>query len=345
MAATTLAPALTSANLLLQELCQQFEQDWNDLSQAGSDSLHVARLRLQRRREDWQLRYGEFKTAVAALPKELRQRDFVKSLLRELSHFEAKVQHLRAQASEIDFPACREAAARLSRSLTELEQHPLMQKFLRGEIVMGSRRNIQWTRKCGHAGLGLFFLYLIKYSQLPHALVIGIITGFMVWGFSLETLRHMSPRVNRWVCAFFKPMMREREKTGINSGIFYMTSMLLVYLFFPLDVGMLTMLFIALGDPIAGIVGVYFGRHRLSDHVSLEGTLACFAACAVLAFVCALWFFDTLHLTPLPAVVFALIAGAIGALAEGSLKRLDDNLVMPLISAPLLWLLMRLFES
>lgn len=330
---------------MLQEICAEFEQDMSDFSQASAETLALARIKLQRLGQDWQLRYGEFKTAVADLPKELRQRDFVKSLLRELSHFEAKVQHLRAQAGEIDFPAWREAAARLSQSLAELERHPVMQKFLRGETVLASRRNIQWTRKCGHAGLGLFFLYLIKYSQLPHALVIGVVTGFMVWGFSLETLRHMSPRVNHWVCAFFKPMMREREKTGINSGIFYMTSMLLVYWCFPLDVGMLTMLFIALGDPIAGIIGVYLGRHRLSDHVSLEGTLACFAACAMLAFVCALWLFDTLHLTPLPAVVFSLIAGAIGALAESSFKKLDDNLVMPLISAPLLWLLMQLFGT
>jgi diacylglycerol kinase (CTP) len=342
---TAHATTLSATNLLLQEFCRQFEQDWHDLSQAGSETLYVARLRLQRTREDWQTRYDEFKAAVAALPKELRQRDFMKSLLSELYHFEARLQRLRAQASEIDFSGVRESAAALSARLADLEHHPLIQKFLRGETVMSSRRNIQWVRKIGHASLGLFFLYLVRYSQLPHALVMGILTGFMVWGFSLETLRHFSPRVNGWVCAFFKPMMREREKTGINSGIFYMTSMLIVYWFFPPDIGMLTLLFIALGDPIAGIVGVYWGKRKLSDHVSLAGTLACFGACAVLAFVGAVWLFDTLTLSPLAAIGFALPAGLIGAVAELSFKKLDDNLVMPLLSAPLLWLLMRLFGA
>jgi dolichol kinase len=138
--------------------------------------------------------------------------------------------------------------------------------------------------------------------------------------------------------------MREREKRAINSGIFYMLSMLLIYFIFPLNVAILTMLFIAVGDTAAGVVGVKWGHHKISKDVSWEGTLACFITCNFMALIAHQYLFDGFIISGFKLFFFCVVSGLIGAFAESSLKNWDDNLVMPILSAPGLWLLMQILS-
>ncbi|MBI2981233.1 MAG: hypothetical protein HYY44_02855 [Deltaproteobacteria bacterium] len=231
----------------------------------------------------------------------------------------------------------------LSSLLVELETSPLVQKILRGEPLLANKKVIQWRRKLTHATMGLSFLYLFVFSGWPKAVVWGITAPFIFWAFGLETLRHLNPSVNRWVIRFFGSIMREGENEKINAAIFYIFSIGVVYFIFPIEVAALTLLFIAVGDPVAGIVGTLWGGHRISSHVSWEGAISCFLVCAALAALAA----GRLFPDPIGGwslVAFSVLSGIVGAAAEASFKRLDDNLVMPLLSAPALWLLMKLFS-
>lgn len=335
------------ASLSLREHLDRLREDISALHLGSIDLFHSLKQKLLSSWKNRERVIREYKLSLKALPRELGRRSLVLRLSADLEDFEADMRLYLFEIRESSFQDFRRSFHRRIDEMAErvagLERHPLVQKFLRGETVLASRKNIQWWRKLTHAFNGIFFIYLFVYSGLPKTITWSFAGGFIAWAFSLEMARHLNPKVNQWVCRWFKPIMREREKTSINSAIFYLFSMTFVYLTCPIEVSQLTMLFIAIGDPVAGIVGVTWGRTKITSHVSVEGSLACFAACAGLAALCAGFLFS--KTLPLPSLVFfSGVSGMVGAGAEASFKRLDDNLVMPLLSAPALWGLMKLFS-
>ncbi|MBI4411961.1 MAG: hypothetical protein HY541_05710 [Deltaproteobacteria bacterium] len=343
----TISVDFRQASLSMREHLDRLREDVSALHLSSIDLFHNLKQKLLSSWKNREQVIREYKLSLQAMPKELRRRSLVSKLSRDLEDFEADMKRYLSEIRESSFQDFRKSFHRrideMADRVAGLERHPLVQKFLRGEAVLASRKNIQWRRKLAHAFNGIFFIYLFVYSGLPKAIIWTLAGGFIVWALSLETARHINPKINRWVCRWFAPIMREREKTSINSAIFYIVSMAVVYFTCPIEVSQLTMLFIAIGDPVAGIVGVTWGKTKITSHVSVEGSLACFAACAGLAAICAGFLFE--KTLPLPSLVlFSGLSGIVGAFAEASFKRLDDNLVMPLLSAPALWGLMKFFS-
>lgn len=341
----TLGYDFTQASVLLHNLVLQIETDIHSINKSSSEMYATLREKLNKTWQDWPSIKENFKEALNNLPTELRKRDFVHATIKELEHFEENAKHVFSRLSEPSHQMSKmQEHTQLFRArITELTTHPLMEKFVKGETILASRSKTQWARKLGHMLCGLSFVYLFRFSGLPETVVQFLFGAFLVWGLALETARHLNPKVNAWVCRAFRPVMREREKDKINSGIFFMLSMLVVYLVFPLDIAFLTLLFITLGDPIAGIIGVRFGKHKLTKHSSVEGVAACFTLCAFMAYICAAFFFEEYHLSGSALLVFSLLAGAVGAVSESAFKIFDDNLTMPLLSAPGIWFLLQLF--
>ena len=85
---------------------------------------------------------------------------------------------------------------------------------------------------------------------------------------------------------------------------------------------------LGLGDPAAAIVGRRFGRTPVGDGRTLEGTLAFVAV----GFVAAA---STLLILGHPGPIGVLaVAGAVGgAVGEILSRRIDDNLMIPVLSA------------
>lgn len=360
----TQSMALTSsfpdASRVLSNLIDTLEADMLLINKASHEAYQSLHNKLVTTWEEWPAKKENFRLAVNNLPSELRKRDFVNTAVHELEHFEVQAKAYFNHLAEVAFESYKtslnakteafqqqrarmhEQTRRIALQLAELQAHPLTQKFIRGETILASRSKIQWGRKLGHMCCGLSFLYVFAFSGWSTPLKWALTGGFAIWSLSLETARHLNPRVNAWVCKAFRPVMREREKNKINSAIFFMVAMIFVYWIFPRDVAVLTMLFISLGDPVAGIVGVYFGKHKISQHASAEGVLACFVLCTTLAAISATWFFNQYHVSAAHLPFFALTCGAVGAVAESSFKMFDDNLTMPLVSAPLIWLVLHL---
>lgn len=344
----TLAPTLSAefpqASLSLQGLLDQLQADLTLLSTSTSEAYRELKTRARTSWQNGPEIIHRYRTALLNLPRELKRRDFIKELGQELDLLERelKASLTRLKGTDFSLKNLQAQVHETAERVRALEEHKLIKKFLKGETILGSRKNIQWSRKLTHTSLGLFFVYFFVYSGWSQLEIWSLAGPFVAFAFTLEMLRHRKPRVNEWVWRVFGGMMRESEKTHINAAVLYILSMVIVYVVFPLEVAMLTLLFIAIGDTVAGLVGIYWGRHKLSAHVSLEGFLACFATCALLAALCAgVLFQNTLPLITL--IPFALLSGVVGALAEASFKKLDDNLVMPLLSAPALWGLMHAF--
>lgn len=149
----------------------------------------------------------------------------------------------------------------------------------------------------------------------------------------IEWLRKLSMR-------WFGVIMRRREIHGFTGTTYLILGAAFILFFFPHPIVSLSLLFLALGDPTASLVGLKLGTVRLVGKKTLEGSLAAFAVCTIVAY-----FFYSFHVLMLDHIyIVALLSGAIGATSEVlPLFNLDDNFVQPVINATLLFLLFYIY--
>jgi dolichol kinase len=167
-------------------------------------------------------------------------------------------------------------------------------------------------------------------------------TAFVVWAWSLEGARRVSPTVNAWCMKVFGPIARDHERYRVNSATWYGTALwvLAVTAFGP--AGVLGLLCLAVGDPVAGLIGRTYGQIRIPGGKSLEGSLAFALVSTAVGYTYLLLFQWTL--APLHILLsIAIIAGVCGALIELVSTRLEDNFTIPVFTSWLvqlaLWLL------
>ncbi len=234
----------------------------------------------------------------------------------------------------------RERLENCEKVLTDFRKRLEMQ----GSKLLSSRTHLQWRRKLFHTLSGLLGLWMYAYSGLSEKTVIFILATYFASAVLTEVVRRVWPSTNDTICRLMASVMRERERRQISSATWYLGSMLVVFLIFSKPIGTLTLFYIAVGDPVAGIVGTKWGKHRLANHVSQEG----FAASWLICFLGTLFFMgtgiDSFQLSGGVLLIFSILGGLIGAGSESLLKQWDDNLTIPLLSAPSLWLLTHLLK-
>jgi dolichol kinase len=187
------------------------------------------------------------------------------------------------------------------------------------------------VRNAYHVANALFVVFLVE-RVLPDDLRarIGVAGAAAAAAWGMELSRRWSPRVNGWLMALFAPVAHAHEAHRINSATWYTTAVLVLAVAFRVETGAAALLVLGFGDPAAALVGRRFGRVRLANGRSLEGSLAFVVA----GFVGAFWGLSVFHPAPPDAlVVKALVAVGAGALAELFVRGVDDNLAVPIAAA------------
>jgi len=140
--------------------------------------------------------------------------------------------------------------------------------------------------------------------------------------FAFEAIRFSCARLNKYLVKRFAYLIKRREKRNITAATFYVAGLLLAVGLFPKNIAMMAMAFMAVGDPIASVVGRLWGERKGK---SIIGSVAFFVS----SFVAGLILLEVGITVPL----FTLFAGAIGAtLAEFFCPLGDDNLSIPVIA-------------
>ena len=149
-------------------------------------------------------------------------------------------------------------------------------------------------------------------------IITGSLTGVAV---ALEIGRWRLPALNGWFQARFAVLMKQSESSQVLGSTYMAAASLIVFLFFDKELAILALLYIAVGDPLAGVVGKRYGRVKIGSK-SVEGTLA-FAVgagavgCGMIA-------------GGLDVPYWVALGGAgLGALVELFPSPLDDNLTVP----------------
>ena len=163
-------------------------------------------------------------------------------------------------------------------------------------------------------------VYYFFLEKEPAFIILLIISAGMLIA---EVLRMTVPFFRSLYNRFFGDMTRPHEHANHLTGAtcLFIGSLLVVYLF-PKDIAVVAMLFILVGDPTACLVGTAFGKIKLSRSKTLEGTLAFIVASMVVT-----WWFP--GVPQYVKLVGAVVAGGL----EHITWRLDDNLIIPSVSA------------
>lgn len=190
------------------------------------------------------------------------------------------------------------------------------------------RSDIHLIRKIWHF-IGVIGLAVL-YHQLSRSVAIQGLILISATAIFIDLLRLKVSPLNRIVLFLFGFLMRENERHSLAGSTHLLLGVLTLAFFFPPPIVLLSLLFLAVADPVASYFGIRFGKDRLWGSKSLQGSLAAFVVCTLLSFV----FFMHQNIMTERILVVSILSGLSGSLAEAlPIGKLDDNFLIPVASA------------
>lgn len=200
---------------------------------------------------------------------------------------------------------------------------------------------IELQRKAIHLTTSLVPLgYAFWGSRQTAAIVLAALSVGML---AVEAVRHGDHGLGRTFRRWFEFMLREEELTGGRGdgqarrkpkwlgATPYCLASLGCVLTFPKPIAVLALLYLALGDTAASLVGKQWGRIRIGKK-SLEGLIAFVVSTALVAVIAH-------SIDGQYPLIGGIVAAAVAGLAELFLVRIDDNLSIPVAAGVTMWLL------
>ncbi|MCK4312452.1 MAG: phosphatidate cytidylyltransferase [Candidatus Cloacimonetes bacterium] len=189
---------------------------------------------------------------------------------------------------------------------------------------MNKNQKKEFFRKTIHVSsiiLPLSYRYIFHYNRKLTFMVLAPLT---IIALVIEIVRLEHKTFKRIFLNIFGIMLRKHEIHNFTGATYLMISAMLCIAFFPSDIAFVSISFLAIGDTLAALIGIPFGKRKiLGTNKSLEGSIACFAG----TFVFALFF-----LNPIVALTGAFVA----TIAELSRFPVDDNIKIPISSGLLM---------
>lgn len=183
-------------------------------------------------------------------------------------------------------------------------------------------------RRLWHLLGGSFFPVLALFiPKVALLITLGTMTAiFVAW----EIVRFTSPGVNQWTVSHLGVILKREEGIRLTGTTHLLLASLVVFIVFERYVAITSLLFLSIGDLVATVIGEKFGK-RIVFNKSLEGSLACLAACLLIGMV--------MTRVSSTMVLPVAIVGAVSATIVELLPiPVDDNLTIPLFSAGIMTL-------
>lgn len=124
----------------------------------------------------------------------------------------------------------------------------------------------------------------------------------------------------------FGQLLRRKELYTLTGGSYLLLASLVAIFIFPVPgVFIAAISFLVIGDTVAALFGLRFGKARLFSK-TIEGTTACLASCLIIAYV-----ISKLPKAPLPLGIG--VAGAvIATIVEALPIEVNDNVIIPIFA-------------
>lgn len=161
----------------------------------------------------------------------------------------------------------------------------------------------------------------------PYMLLTG---GGALLALAVEASRFRVGVFNRLFMLVFAPILKQSEVSEISGATWFLIAAFFTFYFYGPEVALPVLLFLAVGDPAAALIGARTPGPRFWGKSPGGGVAFVLAALAVWAVVCAFGFGQWSW-----AVI---IAAVVAALVELSPLPVDDNLTVPLIAGAVMTL-------
>lgn len=202
------------------------------------------------------------------------------------------------------------------------------------------RSDLHIARKLWHV-LTISIIIIIYHNLSREQAIVAYSVGAVIC-IGSDLLRQRFKLINRFFVALLGPFMRKHEVNSIAGTTYLVAGTLLVVLIFPKPIVKLTLMFLAVGDPIASYFGLRYGKDRIVGKKTLQGSMAAFFACTLIA----IFFFLSKGVLPERLLIVSILAGLIAAASELiPIGKLDDNFTFPVICSFSLYGLFQLFGS
>eukprot|EP00474_Spongospora_subterranea_P005598 CRZ06056.1 hypothetical protein [Spongospora subterranea] len=204
---------------------------------------------------------------------------------------------------------------------------------------LGNKSRFHLRRMLFHVTIGLTCAAVGQYF-IPPFLCTYVLTTSIIVFYVLHQIRLISPPFNARFNRLFSFLLRPSEFDSLPTAFYFLIGMNIAITFFDADIAILSILFLAIGDPTASLFGTWLASGdsiRFSNGKTVIGALANFTACSITGI---------LYLRSTHSQTY-MIYSVIGALAASlseliTLPGVDDNLAIPLTSALALTALRRL---
>ena len=197
-----------------------------------------------------------------------------------------------------------------------------------------TRASLQLPRRFFHCLSGLISgtIYMLF---LSHKQAIYILGGAASIFYILEQIRINYPN-QPGLNVVNKYFLRAEEHLKESAAVPYLMALLLTIITFPKSIALTAIFTLAIADPLSAIIGIKYGKHRIVEGKSLEGSAAFFISTMT---VCFLIFIPLGGNSFWPVLANAFFLGLFGSAFEMLPLKLDDNLTIPLFTATILWIL------
>ena len=202
-------------------------------------------------------------------------------------------------------------------------------------IRLHMRTDLHLARKLWHMlmGLAIVSIYLSGMSRSTAVFTLGCVLGLDLL---METVRLRSPAINETILRYWGPLMRTNEIGRVSGIPYYLAAAILAIGIFPKPIAVLSILYLACGDPMASLFGVLYGKRSIKfpNGKSLVGTLAGVVTCGIATYV----FLSGFGLSTSSVLILTALGGISGGTAELLPLEVDDNFSIPIVSGFVLWL-------
>lgn len=205
-------------------------------------------------------------------------------------------------------------------------------------VRLHMRHDLHLARKTWHMFMGLLIISIYVFSEMSSTTAVMILGTALGIDLFMETARLRRPALNEAIVRFMGPLMRTCEINRMSGTPFYLLATLLAFGIFPKPVAVLSVLYLAVGDPIASLFGIVYGKRgiQIAPGKSLVGTAAGIVTCMLVTLV-------FLKVYPVPVsdgawLGLTVVGGLAGGMAELAPFDMDDNFTIPMISGFVMWL-------
>ena len=161
----------------------------------------------------------------------------------------------------------------------------------------------------------------ISYYFLPQSTALLLYVPVAALSITVDIFRIKKYHMGRLLNWILRPILRKHERRGFTGSSFILSAMVLSIIFFEKKIAVAVISFIIVGDIAAALVGRVFGKIRIINKKTLEGSSAFLFSCLLIVWI-------------IPGFPFWIgIAGAIAATVVEALPLpIDDNFSVPLFS-------------